>query len=177
MRLHTDTLTERDIHAAIGDLPAIYAETTTFGSRTRDHAIETRLFAFEGGPGRAHVNTGRYGAGHPAATWDEWGVMFARLFAKDKNMLAGWAYSGFDHYHIVTNNRFTPDGIDGEPHARHRWWQRQAPPMTVRGEVITGTWCKCGAARYSLSRYDARFERIFGRTWTERGFTRIEAVA
>lgn len=44
MRLHTDTLTERDIHAAIGDLPAIYAEAMTFGSRTRGRTWTERGF-------------------------------------------------------------------------------------------------------------------------------------
>ena len=176
MRIHTDCVTSRDVHEALAGMHSdVYAEVSTFGSRTRDHALEVRLFAWES-EGRRHTNTGRYGAGDGAATWDEWGVMFARLFAADPNLLCGWAYSGFDHYHVVTGNRFTVEGVQGEPHMLHSW-TRKAPDLAIAGELVTGRACKCGAIYRNLSLYSEQFVRIFGRTRTERGFKRVADVA
>lgn len=134
MRIHTDKLTE--VHSAIRNtifnvLPGVSAEIDWHKSRSRDGALELRL------TGNGYASN--FGEGQ-AATWDEWGVVFAAIFSVDPDATAGGTskqpiYAGRDHYNLVTGHRFTPDGLPEDTHKRHKWIRNYA-----------GTGCsKCSA--------------------------------
>lgn len=120
MRIHTNHVAAVDlaIYEATRNLPGVYASTSRHGSRSHAGALELSLE----GNGYAR-NTGRYGAGEPGATWDEWGVIFAAIFAADPDAVAGAVryptYAGADDYAHKTGGRFTPDGLPADTHARH----------------------------------------------------------
>lgn len=122
MRIHTDTLTEQDIHRATNLLPGVYATVSAHGSRSRKTALEMSLT----GNGYAR-NTGQYGAGDEAgATWDEWGVVLAELFALDPKAFAGSAkhpvYRDQADYDQKTRYRFgAGEGLPEDTHKRHNW--------------------------------------------------------
>lgn len=123
MRLHTDTLTSKDLWAAL--LPGMGFDSDLFqyGSRSRDHAFEVRLT----GSGY-RVNTGTHGAGYiMGATWDEWGAFMAALYVKDP--LAQWGggrhpqYRNATDFHYQTAGRFLvqPGVLPHDTHRRHTW--------------------------------------------------------
>lgn len=119
MRIHSDHLTQADIVKATmtDDMAGVYVTATPHGSRARARAFEVRL-----------TGTSPYwtmdGQDH-AATWDEWGVFFARLFEIDPNMLAGTpknpTYRDADHFHLFTRYRFDELTIPADTHPRHNW--------------------------------------------------------
>lgn len=129
MKVHTDTLTAADVYAATANLPGVYAEVTTHGSRDRARALSIKL---EGNGRRG--NSGSYGAmddGTFAATWDEWGVVIARLFALDPAARFGDksnpVYDGAEHYHWTTGDRFRAGELPADTHKAHRWeWDGNA---------------------------------------------------
>src|SRR5690606_42006219 len=93
MRIHTDKTNEvrAAIWRATGALPGVYAEVSEHGSRSRAGALELRL---TGNSGR-YRNTGRWGADwEKSATWDEWGVVLAAVFAADPHAICGTAKIG-----------------------------------------------------------------------------------
>lgn len=53
---------------------------------------------------------GRNGWGAYAASWDQWGVLLANLFAIDPDMVVGSVkhptYDGAEHFHRLTDGRF-----------------------------------------------------------------------
>lgn len=121
MRIHSDILTTADIHAATRDLPGVYIDISPHGSRSRASAYEVSL---EGNGYRK--NSGRYGAGDEyAATWDEWGVVIARLFDIDPQAFWGSAkrpnYSDAEDFHQLTGDRFRSLELPADTHKRHRW--------------------------------------------------------
>ena len=102
MKLHTDKLTSADIYKATYDLPGVSVDVTPKGSRSKDHAFDVRLT----GTSPRRPNSGRSGAGDEyAATWDEWGIFFARLYEIDPEM-TNWAYDNSDDFHWKTAARF-----------------------------------------------------------------------
>jgi len=121
MRLHTDLITELDIHAATGGLPNVYADVFSHGSRSRERAFEVRL------TGNGYrVNSGNRGAGFEnGATWDEWGVFLARLFEVDPHAFWGSAtrpvYPSRQVFHQITGNRFREGELPADTHRRHTW--------------------------------------------------------
>lgn len=146
MRIHTDHLTFNQVINAAMDMQDVYIDVTRHGSRKRDHAFELSVSA-EPRKGRRPRNSGNRGAdeGEAAATWDEWGVIFARLFDIDPGMTCH-AYDGAEHYHWSTGNRFR-DPATLEMHDQHRW--------EYSGQAVTGSYhvseCKCGAIRRWLT--------------------------
>lgn len=125
MRIHTDKVAEvasAIYNTTFNSLTGVYANIRRHGSRSRDGAVELRLE----GNGYAR-NTGQYGADgyEQGATWDEWGVVLAAIFDTDPNAFAGSAkypvYAGAGHFHAITCNRFTPEGLPGDTHKRHNW--------------------------------------------------------
>ncbi len=112
MRIHTDKMTavRQHIYQATGALPGVYAEVSEHGSRSRRGALELRLT----GNGTRRPNSGRWGAepygGEYAATWDEWGVVIAAVYAADPDAIWGSAkrpvYAGADDFHWQTGERF-----------------------------------------------------------------------
>lgn len=121
MRLHTNTITESDVHQAVENLLGVYATVTRHGSRSHDHALEIRL------EGNGYLtNTGNGGAGATeGATWDEWGVMIARLYEIDPDALWGSAkypvYRDVYHFHERTYDRFASGQMPENTHKRHKW--------------------------------------------------------
>lgn len=155
MRLHTDTLTEQDVREAAALAGVRVLECTRRGSRSRVRAL---VVAFSGsGPYRTQWQGTM---DHPAASWDEWGIVLGVLFDRDRRMIAGdrSGYHGAADYHWQTGFRFARHGLttaDGSPvilspaqqHRRHVWTHDQA-------ECVTGSYavhrCACGAVRRFL---------------------------
>lgn len=96
MKLHTDTLTISDMHRALtATVPAATLEAVEQGSRSRARGVTFRIAA-DARPGRRRRDDGRYGAEDAfmpaytyAATWDEHGAFFARLFTLDPEAIIG----------------------------------------------------------------------------------------
>lgn len=146
MRIHTDTLMAHQIYRAAADMYDVYIDVTSHGSRKRHHAFELSVSA-EPRKGRRPRNSGNRGASHAdaAATWDEWGVIFARLFDIDPEMTC-YAYDGAEHYHWSTGDRFRdPSAL--VYHDQHRW-NYDGPSA---GDLYVVSSCpKCGAVRRHL---------------------------
>ena len=108
MRIHSNTLTSRDVYAAAREARATVEVLTEHGSRSRDHAFEVKL----SGESRRRPNGGNYGAERDvfAATWDQWGVFLQILFDADTDLTIPRAYADRDEYIRHTNARFTKIG-------------------------------------------------------------------
>lgn len=134
MRIHTDKVSDvrTAIYGATATLPGVYADVTEHGSRSRAGALELRVTA-EPRPGRRLASTmgpnSPGNRGEYAATWDEWGAVFAAIFTADPNATC-YAYDGADHFHWATGNRY--DGRPINRHDQHRW--------ELAGEVVTGAY-------------------------------------
>lgn len=113
MRIHTnlDWSTVYDVGRRAGVIFEVFEDK---GSRKRDRAFEIRL------SGSGRMTTGPDGL-FQAATWDEWGVFFALLFAKDASAIAGQMYNGSDEFHSRTAGRFSDLTIPKDTHKQHRW--------------------------------------------------------
>lgn len=100
MRLHT-SLSQAQV---VSCLPFdVFAHITPKGSRKRERAFEVTLYVLEKDElHRRFGNSGGYGASDEvAATWDEWGVWMAALYALDPNAIVGW-YESYEHFLSVT---------------------------------------------------------------------------
>lgn len=121
MRIHTDRIDMVDLHAAAKIAHTDFFKLEQVGSRCRDHAFDVRL---EGYVSNRQLN---FGDGHTtAATWDEWGIFFDRLFRIDEHMVAGsansngWGYRGRADFRRATDERY--DTLEhGEQHVNHKW--------------------------------------------------------
>jgi len=115
MRLHTNA-TESDIRKAGIDARVDFATLSTHGSRKSARAFEVNLT----GASSRRPNRGDRGAdGAYAATWDQWGVFLAAIFAVDPEMSC-WAYTGAEDFHAKTAGRFA-DGWPEDAHGDHKW--------------------------------------------------------
>lgn len=117
MRIHSDIIHPSDFYKVVRDLPGVNVDVTKHGSRARNVAYELRLTG---------TSTRRTMDGaDQAATWDEWGVVFARLFDIDSNALAGSqkhpAYDGAGDFHYKTGTRFEELEMPEDTHPQHRW--------------------------------------------------------
>lgn len=153
MRIHSNTLTERDAYDAAALAGVGFHRLSTHGSRSRAHALDVVLEG-SGRTGGAWGNSGNAGAGsYVAATWDEWGIFLGELFRRDPDAHVPGIYHDGEHYRWVTGARFdalTP----ADQHKRHRW--------DAHGRSITGAYyvseCKCGAIQRRMAP---------GRPWDE----------
>jgi hypothetical protein len=176
MRIHTN-LTSDTINTLTYGIDGVDIEWTERGSRSRARAFDFHLVAVER-KGRRRGNSGRYGAGYEyAATWDEWGIVFARIFALDPEMNC-YAYHGAADYHFKTAQRFArfgeldtlaasgrqvfmfPDDVPfPNAHDQHHWSYNQAQSeqdaeeldRSIAGRTdrsqVNSSWCKCGAIK------------------------------
>jgi hypothetical protein len=145
MRLHSNILTAADVYAATisRGMRGVYAEVATVGSRSHARALDVHLSGTSSrrtNPGASYPS--REGAGIDyAATWDEWGMVMATLYAIDPAAVWGSVkrptYANADHFHYVTGGRFhTLTAPDQHGRGGHKWdWQGD------------GMACKCGATR------------------------------
>lgn len=115
MKLHSDTITEHDIHQALklAQAEGNVTSDVTFvvlgqaGSRSRRYAYEIQLGTFDKstGPGKSrhHKNSGKYGASPVySATYDEWGHFISVLLHMDPDAIFG-PYKGLDSFDVQTN--------------------------------------------------------------------------
>lgn len=118
MKIHTDTLTTRDlIYASVG-IDGVFVEYIERGSRSRARAFDVALSALPR-KGRRTRNSGNRGAAHDsAATWDEWGVFIDDLFRTDPDAVIG-DYRGYDDFRWQTGERY--DTRDFTPCDQHKW--------------------------------------------------------
>lgn len=124
MRIHSDTLTAAMIHEAVPS-SAYVGKISAHGSRSRAQAFEVNL----GGSGRMGGQWGQTDG--QAATWDEWGMFLAALFALDPEMTVPAAYPTREAFTWMTGGRFdtlTPQG----QHKTHRW--------ELQGTAATGSY-------------------------------------
>ena len=148
MRIHADNLTMLQVYAA-AKVARAELEITFHGSRKRDHAFEVKLT----GESRRRPNF-HDGSDVYAATWDQWGVFLAELFAADSTLTTQY-YVDAEAYANATADRFgAPEvkmGADGyysefeaygwpeDAHGDHRFEFQGTPGST--------SCTKCSAVR------------------------------
>lgn len=108
MRIHSNTLTSKDVYDAARVARATVETLSEHGSRKRAHAFEVKL---SGESRRRPNNNGAHGDVF-AATWDQWGVFLACLFDADNSITIPTAYEDLNVFHYQTGNRFNPDRND-----------------------------------------------------------------
>jgi hypothetical protein len=124
MRIHTDTLTTRDIFDASRIARVTFDRFTEHGSRSRKRAFDVTLT----GESNRRPNNGTShqtkGGDDFAATWDQWGVFLAVLFSRDPDMVTPY-YADANEFHGQTAHRF-----DAEVHRtdadQTQWWPTDA---------------------------------------------------
>jgi len=133
MRIHTNATAEA---IYVADLPGVSATITEHRSQTHARAFELQL-----------SGNGKYGSQYgnsdfKSATWDEWGVVMARIFAIDPSTRMGGSakrpiYADAEDFRWQTNGRFggwgevwlgsgpapfiAKPGLPEDTHPMHRW--------------------------------------------------------
>lgn len=143
MRIHTNHPTPDSLFTGARQAAsARHEKYSKHGSRTHATAREVLLE----GESSYTLNTGRYGAGGrvQAATWDQWGIYLAFLFAADPTIKTSH-YKNATHFHAVTGHRFdrslvlpeTVLGVDSPNYQRthHRWDYCHAGSKPLTGDV------------------------------------------
>jgi hypothetical protein len=138
MKIHSDKLTRGDFLDAARRAQVELIDFEECGSRSRAKGFKFSLTGSS--PHRRNFSTGN----EPAATWDEWGIFLACLFAVDCESYCGSkSYRSEEHFHWCTGNRFR-SLTTANQHKRHKW-----EPL---GSVPNGTYavarCEvCGAVQ------------------------------
>jgi hypothetical protein len=110
MRIHTNTLTRRDLYEAAevaerrcdhGAVSVHQAEE--HGSRTHAAAYEVTLV---GDGTYSGARTQRFSHLY-AASWESWGAFLAELWRRDPTMRTSW-YTSEDVFHEITHGAFRP---------------------------------------------------------------------
>lgn len=156
MRIHTsDAITAQILYAATSaaGMTGVDVDASRHGSRTHAQAWEVSLTGTSSR--RPNPGTGgNYPSDLHAATWDEWGMFLAALYAVDPQMRAGGAkhptYTSAEDFHAVTRDRYR---VLTAPYQHggggHRW--------ESDGEAM---WCtSCEAEREHPATTLARRER------------------
>lgn len=134
MRIHTDKIELRHIHAAMSEAQVSPIRLTLHGSRSRDHAFDVKLTGLSNR--RCNGDTDEY-----AATWDQWGVFLGALYQMDPDMKVPY-YDSRDHFNYVTDYRFDTEEERQEIALAHdHHWEFVAPR--------TFQCANCDALRYS----------------------------
>lgn len=137
MRIHTSL----NYAEALACRPesAYFTKLEEHGSRSRERAFEVILT----GSSHRKQNTRDHYRADQAATWDEWGVFFGRLFNADPDATC-YAYDGQDDFNWKTGDRFAEGEMPEDTHAQHRF--------EYVGQLATGVHlsrCKsCTATQY-----------------------------
>lgn len=134
MQIHTnnpDAVADA-IREAAAKLPGVYADITAHGSRSHAGAVALKLEGngYRVNPGWAYGDRDTFGA-----TWDEWGVVLAHLFAADADAVAGTPrapiYDGATDFHDQTGERFASLEMPTDTHKRHTWRRGEGDPVGV----------------------------------------------
>ena len=119
MRIHTDTLSPKDLFEA-AEIARATLTYSLHGSRQAKYAFEVTLR----GESRRRPNSGKRGAADDyAATWDQWGVFLGVLFDRDNNM-SSRNYENMGTFDLRTNYRFMPEGDNRSAHSPY--WPEDA---------------------------------------------------
>lgn len=129
MRIHGDNITGGTLGRAAPVNVTVRFEP--HGSRIRARAYEVQLR----GTSPRRPNGGGYGpldtaSGEHAATWDEWGMFLAAVFAADPTATVPRVYDSAEHFHWATGARFRTLTADRQHRTGHRW--------EFTGEAVTG---------------------------------------
>ncbi len=126
MKIHSDTLTLNDLHRALPK--GVLMHCTQKGSRTRSHAFDVTLYVWEKDSlHRRFGNSGGYGAkDEVAATWDEWGIWIANLYAADPDAVMAY-YK--DHADFIAETTRTIENV-----------RRRHKPTSVEARTHTAPW-------------------------------------
>lgn len=141
MIIHTNAEHLFGTVGAEANLPGVRLRAHRQGSRTHKHAFDVSLV----GNSSRRVMAPPNGAGdETAATWDEWGVFFANLFAIDPDARCGGTvkrpvYANGVDFHNKTGGRFGQRMLPADTHQQHRW--------QYDGETVHCT--KCSALRFA----------------------------
>ena len=114
MRIHT-SLSRAEVLACRPET-AYFSKLEERGSRSRERAFDVILT----GSSNRKQNTGDPYSADRAATWDEWGVFFGRLFNADPDATC-YAYDGHDDFNWKTGDRFAKGEMPEDTHAQHRF--------------------------------------------------------
>lgn len=136
MKIHSDHLDALEVRKAATVAGVAFTRFNLQGSRSRANGFDVILTGSS--PRRQNGGTDY------AATWDEWGIFLAALFAVDPAMVTPY-YDNAEHFHWSTGGRFLPGNL--RPSTRctrkggHKWeWA---------GQTATGSYtvheCECGA--------------------------------
>jgi hypothetical protein len=158
MRIHGNKITDATLAHALAShgMTGVTAIMSAHGSRSRARAYEVQLR----GTSPRRPNSGGYGpldtaSGDHAATWDEWGMFLAAVFAADPSVTVPRVYDSAEHFHWATGDRFRTLTAADQHRTGHRW--------EYTGESVTGA--------YSVSRCrgcDAMVRDVaYGRTFAE----------
>lgn len=137
MRIHT-SLTADQVRACTGDTGTWLHIFREHGSRSHPRAFEVVLSGTSNHRGQAGDDD------YYAATWDQWGLFFGRLFDADPTARAANVYDGAADFHWQTGDRFRK-GATIQLCAQHRWLYDRA----VEGKVCTKG---CGSVIRSIAR-------------------------
>lgn len=122
MRIHTNTLTNSDVHRAAATARVTLDRFTSHGSRSRARAFDITLQ----GESSRHQN----GGDGKAATWDQWGVFLSILFAADEDLTIPRIYEDVEQFDFRTMRRFDAPGVfPSDSHGDHRFEYAGVPYM------------------------------------------------
>lgn len=123
MRIHTNAQATALFHAATASGTSL--RVTGHGSRTHDRSFDVHLTGSSNrramSPPKPHGASDDY-----AATWDEWGVFLAHVFAADPDARCGRSvkrpeYADAVDFHNRTFGRFGSLALPDDTHQQHRW--------------------------------------------------------
>lgn len=100
MKIHSDTLTINDLHRATSPGSFWICDYQRESSRSRAEGWKVYL---TGSSPYAQNSHGKRSGN--AATYDEWGVFLARLYALDTRMIAG-PYKGVEDFNRQTEGKY-----------------------------------------------------------------------
>lgn len=137
MRIHT-TADRLDVATAARKAGIYLEKFNTHGSRSHRHAFEV----IASGESPHRINSGKFGHEY-AASWDQWGIFLAAIYAVDPTAKS-WAYTDADDFHAKTGHRFDPDrstfvpaGSTAVDSVRHPDYRRTSHRL---GYVTPGDW-------------------------------------
>ncbi|QAU07133.1 hypothetical protein SEA_BIPAUNETO_86 [Gordonia phage BiPauneto] len=138
--------------------PARFDALDVHGSRTHPRGIEVKLT----GDATNRPNSGARGADRwddaYAASYDQWGLFLAEIYARDESARVPLIYHNGDHFHWATGDRYRREiWTPSDYHRRHKW--------ESHGTAATGSYYVSGCAADDCSAITRRVAH--GRTWAD----------
>lgn len=149
MLLHaTATLLAHNIYdaARAAGMTGVDATIKVKGSRSHARAFDVKLTGTSG----RRPNSGRYGAtdfgsDDHAATWDEWGMFLAALYAIDETIMVPRIYADAADFHFKTGNRFKT--LEAADQCRNHRWEHAGRTDDGAHNLYTCNKCDANMAR------------------------------